>query len=174
MYARGILSLAAFLLVAGELPAQDQAQPPLRMIFGVWQDTSGAGYASKHMSKTTWDQVAAGAVLVKDKAGHVQVSQRYNEAGGSVTALQASEIVDTAIARLSAAPSNPDSVSGYVASVPARRLSEEDLKKVVTMFGPGQSALILLSPKPAIPELQRALGAGAQSNAKIVEVEIQQ
>ena len=86
-YVRGILALAAFLLVAGELPAQNQAQPPLRMIFGVWKDSSGAGYASKHMSKTAWDQVAAGAVLVKDKAGHVQVTQRYNEAGGSAAAL---------------------------------------------------------------------------------------
>lgn len=124
------------------------------------------------MSKAAWDQVAAGAVLIKDKAGQVQVKERYNQAGGSATALQASQIVDTAIARLSAGSSGADSAKGYAPNAQARRLSEDDFKKVVGMFGPGQSAMILLSPKPAVAQLQRSLGAGAQSNAEIVELEI--
>ena len=96
-------------------------------------------------------------------------------AGGSVTALQASQIVDTAIARLSAPPpSAADSASGYAPAAQARRLSEEDLKKIVGMFGPGESALILMSPKPAISEIQRSLGVGAQSNAEIVALEVKQ
>ena len=117
---------------------------------------------------------AAGAVLIKDQAGQVEVKDRFNQAGGSATALQASQIVDTAVARLKAGSGAADSASGYAPDAPARRLSEEDLKKVVGMFGPGQSALILLSPKPAIAELQRSLGTGAQSNAEIVELEIKQ
>ena len=172
-YARGIWSLAAFLVVASPLPAQDQA-PPLRMIYAVWKDTTGAGYAIKQMSKGAKDQVAAWAVLVKDKNGHVELKQRYNKAGGDDQAMQAAMVIDTAIARLKAPPpSAADSASGYEPN-PSRRLSEEDLKKVVGMFGPGQSALLLLSPKPAVAELQRSLGTGAQSNAEIVELEIKQ
>ena len=48
------------------------------------------------------------------------------------------------------------------------------MKKAVTMFGPGQSAVLLLSPKPAVSELERALGTGAQSNAQIMELEVKQ
>ena len=172
-HGRGIWSLSAFLLVANPLLAQEKAEPPIRMIYAVWKDTAGAGYAMKHMSKKTYDQVEAYAVLTKDKAGQVEVKQRYNQAGGSARALQASQVVDTAIARLSAPPpSAADSVSGYAPNATPSRLSEEDLKKVVGMFGPGQSALLLLSPKPAVSEIQRSLGAGQQSNVEIVELEI--
>ncbi|MEZ0334962.1 MAG: hypothetical protein ACAI18_13210, partial [Gemmatimonadales bacterium] len=55
-----------------------------------------------------------------------------------------------------------------------RRLSEKDYNKLMSMFGPGESALILLSPKPAISEIERALGTGARSNAEIVELEIKE
>jgi len=41
---------------------------------------------------------------------------------------------------------------------------------VVGLFGPGEAALILLSPKPAISDIQRSLWAAGQSNAKIVEL----
>jgi hypothetical protein len=87
--------------------------------------------------------------------------------------LQASQVVDTAIARLSAPPPNAaDPASGYAPSAKAGRLSEEDLNKVVGMFGPGESALLLLSPKPAVSEIQRSLGVGTQSKAEIVELEV--
>ena len=169
-YRASYLSVAAVLLVASPLPAQAQDEAPLRMIYAVWKDTEGAGYAMDHMSKTARDQVEAFAVLTKDKAGKVEVKQRYNQAGGSVRALQASQVVDTAIARLTAPPTSAaDSASG---NAPARYLSEADLKKVVGMFGPGQSALILLSPKPAISQLERSLGVGGMSNAEIVELEV--
>jgi len=173
-YHTGYLSLTALVLAAGPLVAQDKAEPPpLRMIYAVWKDTTGAGYAMKKMSKSAKDQVEAYAVLVKDAAGHVHVKQRHNQAGGSARALQASQIVDTAIARLSAPPpSAADSASGYAPAGQATRLSEEDLKKVVGMFEPGESALLLLSPQPSTAELQRSLGAGAQSNAEIVELEV--
>lgn len=172
-YSAWYLSLAAFLLVAGPLPAQEQAEPPLRMIYAVWEDTTGAAYAMKQMSKGARDQVEAYAVLIKDQAGKVEVKQRYNQAGGSVRALQASAVVDTAIARLSAPqPSAADSASGYAPSTQASRLSEEDLNKVIGMFNPGESALLLLSPKPAVSEIQRSLGVGTQSNAEIVELEV--
>jgi hypothetical protein len=156
------LSLAAFLVGASPLAAQAQAEPPLRMIFAVWKDTSAAGTTMKHMSKGSYDLVEAYAVLVKDTAGTVDVRQRHNKAGGSATALQASELIDTAIVRLSTpAP------SGQVS-----RLSEEDLKKVRGMFGPRESALILISPKPAISEIERSLGIGALGAPEIVEFDV--
>ena len=171
-YRAWYLSLAAFLLVAGRLPAQAQDEAPLKMIYAVWSDTAGAGSALKNMSKSARDQVEATAVLVKDKNGHVEVKQRQNKAGGSDRAMQASQVVDTVIARVSAPPSAADSASAYAAA--PRRLSEKDYNKIMGMFGPGESALILMSPKPAISEIQRALGTGAQSNAEIVELEIKE
>jgi len=174
-YARGVWSVAAFLLVAGPLAAQDTAEPPpLRMIYAVWKNADGAGHAMSKMSKTAKDQVEAYAVLVKNDAGHVEIKQRHNQAGGSARALQASQVIDTAIARLSAPLlTAEDSAAGYAPN-PNSRLSDEDLKKAVTMFGPGQSAVLLVSPKPAVSELERSLGMGAQSNAQIMELEVKQ
>ena len=174
-YARGIWSVAAFLLVAGPLTAQDKAEaPPLRMIYAVWKNADGADHAMSKMSKSAKDQVAAYAVLVKNDAGHVEVKKRHNQAGGSAEALQASEIIDTAIARLSAPPKTAEGSAAGYAPNPNSRLSDEDLKKAVTMFGPGQSAVLLLSPKPAVSDLERSLGTGAQSNAQIMELEVKQ
>ena len=173
-YRSWYLSLAAFLSVASPLAAQAQAEP-LNMIYAVWKDTTGAGSTMKNMSKGAKDLIEAYAVLIKDKDGKVEIRQRHNKAGGSVAALQASQIVDTAIARLSAPPpSAADSATGYAPAAQASRLSEEDLKKVVGMFGPGESALLLISPKPAVSQIQRSLGVGAQSNAEIVALEVKQ
>ena len=100
----------------------------------------------RHMNKKTYDLVEAYAVLVKDTAGKVEISQRHNKAGGSDRAMQASQTIDTAIARLSALPPNAaDSAKAYApSSGPASRLSEKDLKKVVSMLGPGESAVLLI------------------------------
>ena len=173
-YRTWYLSLAAFLLVANPWAAQAQTEAPLKMIYAVWKDSTGAASTLKQMSKGTKDLIEATAVLTKDKAGKVEVSKRYNKAGGSVTALQASQIVDTAIARLSApVPSAADSASGY-APAPPSRLSEEDLKKITGMLGPGGSALILISPKPNMAEIKRSVGMGGQGEAQIVELEVKQ
>ncbi len=172
-YRAWYLSLAAFLLVAGRLPAQAQDEAPLKMIYAVYSDTASAGSAMKNMSKSARDLIEASAVLVKDKNGHVEVKQRQNKAGGSDRSMQASQVVDTAIARLSAPPpSAADSSSAY-ASAP-RRFSEKDYNKIMSMFGPGESALLLMSPKPAIAELERALGVGQHTNAEIVEFDIKE
>jgi hypothetical protein len=88
-------SLAAFLLVGGPLPAQAQEEPPLKMVYAVWKDIGGAANTMRHMNKKTYDLVEAYAVLVKDTAGKVEVSQRHNKAGGSARAMQASETIDT-------------------------------------------------------------------------------
>ena len=42
------------------------------------------------------------------------------------------------------------------------------------MFGPNESALLLLSPAPAVSEIKRTLGLGAQSNVDIVELTVKQ
>ena len=154
-YRAWYLSLAAFLMVAGPLSAQESA-PPLKMIYAVWKDTTGAASTVKHMSKDAKDMVQAYAVLTKDSTGKVEVKQRHNQAGGSVAALQASQVVDTAIARLSA-------------PLPT---AAEDFVKIHGMLSPGESALILMSAKPDVSQIERTLGLGAQSNAEIVELEV--
>ena len=170
------LSLAAFLAVGGPLTAQAQTEPPLKMVYAVWKGTGGAANTMKQMNKKTYDLVEAYAVLVKDTAGKVDVTQRHNKAGGSAAAMQASETIDTAIARLSALPPNAaDSASGYKpASGPASRLSEKDLKKVVSMLSPGESAVLLISPEPNVAEMERFLGMGGQGTPEVVEVDIKQ
>jgi hypothetical protein len=175
-YRAWYLSLAAFLLVAGRVPAQAQEAPPLKMVYAVWKDPGGAANTMKNMNKKTYDLVEAYAVLVKDATGKVVVSQRHNKAGGSAAAMQASETIDTAIARLSALPPNAaDSASGYKpANGPASRLSEKDLKKVVSMLGPGESAVLLISPKPDVTEVQKFMGMGEQGAPEVVVVDIKQ
>ena len=113
-YRAWYVSLAAFLLVPGPLPAQAQDEAPLKMIYAVFNDTARAASAVKNMTKGAKDLVQASAVLVKDSNGQVEVKQRHNKAGGSDKALQASQVVDTAIARLSAPlPTAADSASAY-------------------------------------------------------------
>jgi hypothetical protein len=162
------LSLAAFLLVASPWSAQAQKEASVKMIFAVWKDTTGAERAVKHLSGSTKDQIEAYAVLVKDNNGTVEPKLRHHKSG-SATGLQASQTLDSAIARLS--ESATDSASGY-ASARTSRLSEEDLKKVVGMFNPGESALLLLSPKSAVSEVKKAVGMGAQGHPEIVEMEV--
>jgi hypothetical protein len=143
------------------------------MVYAVWKDTGGAANTMMHMNKKTYDLVEAYAVLVKDTAGKVEVSQRHNKAGGSSRAMQASQTIDTAIARLSALPPNAaDSAIGYAPNGPASRLSEKDLKKVVSMLGPGESAVLLISPKPDVSEVERFMGMGGQGAPEVVAVDI--
>jgi len=175
-YRAWYLSVATFLLVAGAVPAMAQSEPQLKMVYAVWEDTAVAATTMRHMNKKTYDLVQAYAVLVKDKTGKVEVRQRYNQAGGSASAMAASQTIDTAIARLGALPPDAaDSVSAYAPkSGPASRLSEKDLKKVVSMLGPSESAVLLISPKPNVAEMERFLGMGGQGAPEIVQVDIQQ
>ena len=158
------LSLTAFLVVGSPLPALAQKEPPLKMVYAVWKHPGGASNIMKQMNKKTYDLVEAYAVLVKDTTGKVEVSQRHNQAGGSAAAMTASETIDTAIARLSALPANAaDSAKAYAPSDgPASHLSDKDLKKVVSMLDPGESAVLLISPKPDVSEVQRFLGMGGR------------
>jgi hypothetical protein len=176
VYARGIWSLAAFLVVAGPLRAQDKEAQPLKMVYAVWGNPGGAANAIAHMNKKTYDLVEAYAVIVKDKSGKVEVKQRHNKAGGSATAMAASETIDTAIARIGALPANAaDSASGYrPTSGPASKLSDSDLKKVVGMLGPGESGALLISPKPDVSEVQNFVGMGGKDAPQVVVVDIQQ
>jgi hypothetical protein len=173
-YRAWYLSLTAFMLVAGPRPALAQKDAQLKMVYAVWGDPEAAATIMRNMNKKTYDLVEAYAVLVKDKTGKVEVRQRHNQAGGSDRAMVASQTIDTAIARLSALPANAaDSAKGYApANGPASRLSEKDLKKVVSMLGPGESAVLLISPKPNVSEMEHTLGMGGQGTPEIVEVDI--
>ena len=172
-YRAWYLSLAAFLLVASPWSAQAQKEAQVKMIYAVWTTPTAAENTLKHMNKGAKDQMEAYAILTKDQAGKVDVTQRYHKSTGSSTGLQASETLDRAIAQLSMpATSDGDSASGY-APQPSR-LSEKDLKKVVEMFHPGESALLLLSPQPAVADIQRAIGMGAQGHPEVVVLEVKQ
>ena len=174
-YRTWYLSLAAFLLLANPLVAQAQAEAPLKMIYAVWKDTTAAANTIKHMDKSAKDQIEAYAVLVKDKDGTVEARERYHKPTGPGTGVQASEAIDRAIARVSTpATSGADSASGYAAPAQPSHLSEEDLKKVIDMFGPGESALMLISAKPAVSQITRSLGMGADTDVAIVELEVKE
>jgi hypothetical protein len=53
-------------------------------------------------------------------------------------------------------------------------LSEKDLKKVVSMLSPDESAVLLISPKPNVSEMEKFLGMGGQGTPEIVQVDITQ
>ena len=161
-------SLAGFLLVAIPGSAQAQKETPVKLVYAVWEDTTAAENNVKHMSQGAKDQIDAYAVLVKDKDGNVDTSLRHHKSAG-FAGVQSSQTIDSAIARLSEPA--PDSASGYAPDAQTSRLSEQDLKKVRGMFGPGDSVLLLMSPKPAISEIQRSLGAGADGAAEVVVLE---
>jgi hypothetical protein len=176
-YRAWYLSLAAFMAVAGPSLAQAQDKPELKMVYAVWKSTGGAETALNNMNKKTYDLVQAYAILVKDSTGKVEVKQRHNQAGGSPTAMKAAETIDTAIARLSALPPNAaDSAAGYAPAPgsPASLLSEKDLKRVMSMFKPGESAALLISPKPNVSQVQQNVGMGGQPGPEFVVVDIQQ
>ena len=172
-YRSWYLSLTTFLLVAGPSPALAQ-DGSLKMVYAVWGDPGSAATIMRNMNKKTYDLVEAYAVIVKDKSGKVTVQQRHNKAGGSDRAMVASQTIDTSIARLSALPANAaDSAKAYApSSGPASRLSEKDLKKVVGMLKPGNSAVLLISPKPNVAEMEHTLGMGGQGTPEVVEVDI--
>ena len=167
------LSLAGFLLGAGPLSAQEPAEKPLKMVIAVWPDTNGAPNTVKHMSKSAKDQIAAYGVFVKDKDGAVTPRQRYHNT--TFQGVQSSDIIDRAVARMrTPATSAADSASGYAPNGQASQLSPEDLKKFEGMFGPNESALMLLSPAPDISQLERTLGIGNQADVEIMELSVKE
>jgi hypothetical protein len=174
-YARGIWSLAAFLVVGSPLPGQAQEEAPLKMVYAVWKSPGAAANVVSQMNKKTYDKVEAYAVIVKDSTGKVELKQRHNKAGGSDRAMQAAVVIDTAVARLSALPPNADPYSvGYAPGGPASRLSEKDFKKVVSMLDPGESAVLLISPEPDVSEIERVLGMGSQGTPEVVQVDLEE
>jgi hypothetical protein len=165
-------SLAGLLFVAIPGAAQAQEEAPVKLIYAVWQDSTAAENTVKRLSKDAKDQISAYAVLVKDKNGKVDTRLRHHNKAG-FSGVQSSQTIDSAIARLS--DTATVSASGYAPNPPpATRLSEKDLKKVRAMFGPGESVLLLMSPKPAVSEIQRALGVGAQGAPEVVVLEVKQ
>jgi hypothetical protein len=169
-YRAWYLSLTAFLLVASPWSALAQTETPVKLIYAVWKDSAAAEKTIKQMSTAAKDQIEAYAVLVKDKDGNVEEKLRHhNHKARGYAGVQSRETLDRAIARLSTrATTGGDSAAGYAPTAQPSRLSEEDLKKVVGMFEPGESVLLLMSPKPAVSQIQRSLGVGAQGAPWIV------
>ena len=53
------LSLTALLLVVSPWSAQAQTEAPVKLVFAVWHDTTGAESAVKRMSNSAKDQIEA-------------------------------------------------------------------------------------------------------------------
>jgi hypothetical protein len=53
-------------------------------------------------------------------------------------------------------------------------LSEGDLKKVLGMFDPNESALVVVTSKPNAVEITHTLGMGAYGHPEVVELEVKQ
>jgi hypothetical protein len=54
-------------------------------------------------------------------------------------------------------------------------LSDKDLKKVVSMLSPGESAVLLISPKPDVSEIEHyVMGMGGAGTPDVVVVDIKQ
>ena len=166
-YRAWYLSLVSSLLVASPWTLQAQSKEPVKMVFAVWHNTTGAEAAVKRMSKPAKDHIEAYAVLTKDSAGKVDTGLRHHR-GNSVTGVQASQTVDSAIARLS----DTDSAQAYAVSTGATHLSEADLKKVVGMFNPNESALLVVTSKPDAVEITHTLGMGSYGHPKVVQLEV--
>ena len=161
------LSLTSCLLVASPWSLQAQSEAPVKLVFAVWHDTTGAESAVKRMSTSAKDQIEAYAVLIKDAQGKVDTRLRHHR-GNSVTGVQSSQTVDSAIARLS----DTDSSQAYAVKTKATHLSEEDLKKVVGMFNPTESALLVVTTQPNAIEITKTLGLGAYGHPEVVQLEV--
>ena len=159
----------------GPLSAQAQDGPPLKMVYAVWKSTGGASNTMHHMNKKTYDLVEAYAVLVKDTAGKVEVKQRGNKAGGSAAGgagCRNHRHRDRKAER--AAAECGGFRRGYKpAGGPASHLSDKDLKRVVSMLNPGESAVLLISPQPDVAEVQKFVGMGGQATPEFVVVDLQ-
>ena len=166
-YPTWYLSLAGFLLVVGPLSAQAPAEAPQKMIIAVWTDTTGGlehrqaheqgcqgpdrRLRGPHQAQG-WHGGGKGEVPQSPRSRSGSAEQRHH---------------DRATVRLSTPPaSGTDSASGYESSGKPSQLSPEDLQKIQGMFGPGESALLLLSPTPAVSEIKRPWGLGPRVTSR--------
>jgi hypothetical protein len=66
------LPLAGLLALADPLPAQVHGQAPLKLIYAVWEDATGAPNAIAGLDKELRDQIESYAVIARDRDGKVE------------------------------------------------------------------------------------------------------
>jgi hypothetical protein len=157
------LPLAGLLALADPLPAQGHGQSPLKLIYAVWGDATGAPNAIAGLDKHLRDQIEAYAILAKDPDGSVEIRAKHERDDFSAPSVEASQTIESVVALLNA----PAPVDGNRAT----RISAANVAEMKDLLKPGESALLLMAPRPPIPELRRSLGMDP-GDAEVVEVEV--
>ncbi len=157
-----ILPLAGLLALAHPLPAQGHGQAPLKLIYAVWEDTTGAPNAIAGLDKQLRDQIESYAIITRDRDGSVDVREKHDKDDFSAPSVEAGQTIDSVVALLN----EPARLNGNRATRIAKNLDE-----MKDLLQPGESALLLMAPRPPIPELRRTLGMDP-GDAEVVEVEV--
>ncbi len=157
-----ILPLAGLLALAHPLPAQGHGQAPLKLIYAVWEDTTGAPNAIAGLDKQLRDQIESYAIITRDWDGSVDVREKHDKDDFSAPSVEAGQTIDSVVALLN----EPARLNGNRATRIAKNLDE-----MKDLLQPGESALLLMAPRPPIPELRRTLGMDP-GDAEVVEVEV--
>jgi hypothetical protein len=158
-----ILPLAGLLALADPLSAQGHGQAPLKLIYVVWEDSTGAPNAIAGLDKQLRDQIESYAIIARDRDGSVEVRDKHDKDDSSAPSVEASQTIDSVVALLN----EPVPIDGSHAT----RISEENVEEMKDLLHPGESALLLMGPRPPIPELRRTLGMDP-GDAEVVEVEV--
>ncbi len=157
------LPLAGLLALADPLPAQAHGQAPLKLIYAVWEDATGAPNAIAGLDKQLRDQIESYAVIARDRDGKVEIRDKHDKDDFSAPSVEASQTIDSVVALLN----EPAPLDGNRAT----RISAESLDEMKDLLQPGESALLLMAPRPPVPELRRTLGMDP-GDAEVVEVEV--
>jgi hypothetical protein len=158
-----ILPLAGLLALAHPLPAPGHGQAPLKLIYAVWEDTTGAPNAIAGLDKQLRDQIESYAIITRDRDGSVEVREKHDKDDFSAPSVEAGQTIDSVVALLN----EPAPIDGNRAT----RISEGNLEEMKDLLQPGESALLLMAHRPPIPELRRTLGMDP-GDAEVVEVEV--
>jgi hypothetical protein len=157
------LPLAGLLAFVGPLPAQGHGQSPLKLIYAVWGDATGAPNAIAGLDKQLRDQIESYAILARGPDGSVEIRAKHDKDDLSAPSVGASQTIDSVVALLN----QPAPVDGKRAS----RISAESAAEMKDLLQPGESALLLMAPRPPVRELRRSLGMDP-GDAEVVEVEV--
>jgi hypothetical protein len=157
------LPLAGLLALAGPLPAQGHGQSPLKLIYVVWGDATGAPNAIAGLDKQLRDQIESYAIIAKGPDGSVEIRAKHDKDDFSAPSVEASQTIDSVVALLN----GPAPVDGNRVT----QISAENVAEMKGLLQPGESALLLMAPRPPIHELRRSLGMDP-GDAEVVEVEV--
>jgi len=152
---------ALYLPLAGLALLAHPGPSPLKMIYAVWKDSSGAANAIATLDQDLRGQIESYAIITKGRDGTVQVREKHDRDDTSAPSVEASQTIDSVVALL-----NEPATDGT-----GHKVSAENLTEMKDLLQPGESALLLMAPRPPIPELKRSLGMDP-GDAEILEVKV--